>query len=81
VAAGILDQAVSELKEHLRAALERGGPWASPPELVLWGGLLQSGGSLRAAMEPAVAPFPVRLSVRDLDPAMGAASLARTSRS
>lgn len=81
VAAHILDRAVAELTEHLAAVVGRGGSGGSAPEVVLWGGLLQPGGSLRAAMEKALDRLPVRLAKRDVDPALGAATLARKTRS
>jgi N-acetylglucosamine kinase-like BadF-type ATPase len=81
VAAHIMDRAVAELTEHLTAVVGRGGSGGSAPDLVLWGGLLQPGGSLRVAMERAVTPLPLRLVTRDVDPALGAATLARKTRS
>lgn len=80
VARRILDEAVAALTDHLTAAVERGGPWENPPELVLWGGLLQPDGSLRGAVEPAARSLPVQLSARSVDPALGAVSLARKAR-
>lgn len=79
VAAGLLGEAVPALCDHLRAVLERAGPWPRPPELVLWGGLLSPGGALHEAMVEAVGAFPVRLRCGDIDPALGAARLARAS--
>lgn len=76
VATAIVDGAVSDLCEHVRAAAERAGPWPATPELVLCGGLLQPEGSLRPAMERAVSTLPVLLRARDVDPALGAARLA-----
>jgi N-acetylglucosamine kinase-like BadF-type ATPase len=81
VASHILAQAVTELMEHVTAVIERGGPWQGPPELVLWGGLLQPGGSLRPAVEEAIASLPVHLASCSVDPALGAATLARSTRS
>lgn len=76
VARDILSRAVRELSDHLAAALERGGPWPEPPELVLAGGLLAEDGALHAAMSAAAAAHAVRLSPRRIDPALGAAKLA-----
>jgi len=79
VAAGLLGEAVPALCDHLRAVLERAGPWPQPPELVLWGGLLAPGGVLHQVMVEAVGAFPARLRCCDIDPALGAARLARAS--
>jgi len=76
VAVGLLATAVADLSAHLGAVLERAGPWEQPPELVLWGGLLVSGGPLHADMVQAVAAHAVRLTGRDVDAASGAARLA-----
>jgi N-acetylglucosamine kinase-like BadF-type ATPase len=76
VARDVLSQAVRELCDHLAAALERGGPWPEPPELVLAGGLLADDGALHGAMSVAASAYPVRLSPRRIDPALGAAKLA-----
>lgn len=76
VAAEILERAVSDLSAHLAAAVERAGPWPEPPELALWGGLLGEGGPLREAVVREAGSYPVRLSDRPVDPAMGAAKLA-----
>lgn len=75
-AARIVDETVAELSDHLGAAVERAGPWPRPPELALWGGLLQEGGALAGASERIVAGCGARLVSRPLDPAMGAARLA-----
>jgi len=76
VARDILSRSVRELSDHLAAALQRGGPWPEPPELVLAGGLLAEGGALHAAMSAEASAHAVRLSRRRIDPAMGAAKLA-----
>jgi glucosamine kinase len=79
VASDILTQAVGELSAHVAAAVERGGPWPQPPELVLWGGLLGKDGALHDRIARAVGAHRVRLSTRDVDPARGAARLARAA--
>jgi N-acetylglucosamine kinase-like BadF-type ATPase len=77
VAREILVDAAAALRLHLEAILERAGPWPEPPDLVLWGGLLQEEGApLRQAVERLVAELPLRLRPRRLDAALGAAHLA-----
>jgi glucosamine kinase len=76
VATQLLAEAVQALSDHLIAILERTGPWAEPPALVLWGGLLREGGTLQDAMAEAVVAHRVRLLSREVDPAMGAVRMA-----
>jgi N-acetylglucosamine kinase-like BadF-type ATPase len=75
-ASHLLDEAVRELAKHVRAILERMGPWPAPPPLLLWGGLLADGGPLREALGRELAPYPVELRSAPIDPAVGAARLA-----
>jgi glucosamine kinase len=76
VARVIMDDAVADLLTHVATVLDRAGPWAHPPELVLSGGLLESGGPVREGVERAASMHAVRPSARGVDPEMGAASLA-----
>lgn len=79
MADGLLTEAARELEAHVVAVLARTGPWAAPPELVLWGGLLREGGALRGRVVARLAAHPVRVVERAPDPALGAARLALRS--
>jgi N-acetylglucosamine kinase-like BadF-type ATPase len=72
----IVEDAVRSLVGHVAAALESTGEWSDPAPLVLWGGLLAEGGSLRERVIAALSGIDVSLSFRELDPTMGAAKLA-----
>lgn len=76
VASVIVREAAAELVVHVDAALERTAPWPDRPEVILCGGLLGDDGSLRDAFLELMGDRPVRLALRDVDPAMGAARLA-----
>jgi len=78
VAGEMVLRATQELEGHVLAVLENLGPWAAPPPVALCGGLLQPGGPLRRAVEEALAKHRVRVLQRALDPALGAARLARS---
>jgi glucosamine kinase len=72
----ILGNAVSELEAHVVAILARSGPWPSPPELLLYGGLVSPGGTLRDALLERLDSQPVTVRPGDVDAAAGAAMLA-----
>lgn len=78
VAGEMVQRAIEELEGHVLAVLENLGPWAAPPPVALSGGLLQPGGPLRSAVEDALEKHRVRVVQRVLDPALGAARLARS---
>jgi glucosamine kinase len=75
----IFREAVSDLEAHIAALLHRTGPWASPPELLLSGGLIGPGGTLREALVERLAGHPVVLRLDEVDGAVGAAKLALSS--
>jgi glucosamine kinase len=76
-ARAILDQAVAELEAHARAIVARSGPWASArPRLLLYGGLVAPGGTLRAALLERLETHPVEVLPGECDAAAGAAMLA-----
>jgi glucosamine kinase len=78
VAGEILVRAVEELEGHVRTLLETLGPWQRPPMVALGGGLLDPSGPLRRPLERVLrSQHHVALLERELDPAMGAARLAR----
>jgi glucosamine kinase len=76
VADRLLADAALQLEGHVAAVLERTGPWAAPPEVVLWGGIVGEKGPLRARVAERLAGLPVTVAARVLDPALGAARLA-----
>jgi N-acetylglucosamine kinase-like BadF-type ATPase len=71
----VVDRAAHALERHVRALLERLGPWSRPPVIALSGGLLRAGRPLRAPVERLLTRHLVSVLDRDLDPAMGAARL------
>ncbi len=76
-AAGVVDRAVGELRDLLRAALdglERGD--GGGPDVVLWGGLVAERGPLAKRMTAALGSMGVTAHERPIDPPMGAARLA-----
>ena len=75
----IFREAVSDLEAHIAALLHRTGPWSSPPELLLSGGLVGRGGTLREALVGRLATHPVVLRLDEVDAAVGAAMLALTA--
>jgi N-acetylglucosamine kinase-like BadF-type ATPase len=75
-ASQLMDEAARELARHVTAILERMGPWPAPPQLFLWGGLVDEEGPLRGRLERELAPHGVQLRRGQIDPAMGAAKLA-----
>ncbi|MCH7991111.1 MAG: hypothetical protein IIC35_01670 [Gemmatimonadetes bacterium] len=76
VATEIVEGAVRALVGHVTAALDSTGGWDESAPLVLWGGLLAEDGALHSRMVEALSEANVVLSVRELDPPMGAAKLA-----
>jgi glucosamine kinase len=76
VARGILDDAVADLDAHVAAILTRSGPWPSRPELLLYGGLVAPGGTLREALLERLGSRPVDVRPGEVDAAVGAALLA-----
>jgi glucosamine kinase len=72
----IIDHAVVELERHVLAVLENLGPWSTPPQVALAGGLLRPGRALRAPMEETLARHGLHVLEREIDPAMGAGRLA-----
>jgi glucosamine kinase len=72
----ILADAVSQLEAHVTALLQQTGPWVSRPGLLLSGGLIAPGGTLRDAVERRLAAHPVTLRPDEIDAALGAAALA-----
>lgn len=78
VARGILATAAAALAEHVAALSTRLGPWSEPPLVACSGGLIAPGGPLRPWLEAALQRLtPVRISPTPVDPARGAAALAR----
>jgi glucosamine kinase len=75
VAGKVVDRAVQALERHIRALLERLGPWSRPPTIALAGGLLRPGRPLRESLERLLVRHLVSVLGRDLDPALGAAKL------
>jgi N-acetylglucosamine kinase-like BadF-type ATPase len=75
-ASQLMDEAAGELARHVRAILERSGPWPAPPPLLLWGGLIGEDGPLREALLRELVPYDVELRSGQIDPALGAAKLA-----
>lgn len=76
VARAILDEAVAELDAHVAALLARTGPWAARPGLLLYGGLIGPGGTLRDALSDRLRSRPVDVRQSEVDAAAGAAMLA-----
>lgn len=75
-ARSILEGAVAELESHVAAILEKSGPWPSRPELLLYGGLVAPGGTLREGLLARLESLPVTVRPGDVDAAAGAAMLA-----
>lgn len=81
-AARIVQDAVDALRTHVEAVLVAMGVAGDPargPELVLWGGLIAPGGPLEARVRTALEGMGIVPAARIVDPAMGAAKLARAS--
>jgi len=72
----VVARATEALLRHVRAIIDRSGPWLEPPQLALWGGLVWQGGPLRESLTQALASLPVALVDRALDPPLGAARMA-----
>jgi N-acetylglucosamine kinase-like BadF-type ATPase len=79
-AAAVIDAAAAELTLHVRALLAATGPWPGPAPLALAGGLIAPGAPLRDVCERALtaAGAPVHILPATIDPARGAATLARS---
>ena len=67
----IIDEAVAELVQHVRAAAPSEGS-----SVVLWGGLAADGGPLESRLREALGEVGYVVSERTLDPVRGAARLA-----
>ena len=83
-AAAIVQHAVDALRIHLEAALAAVGAAAHvdrAPEVILWGGLVAPGGPLEERVRNTLAAMAIVPVTRRVDPAMGAARLARVSAS
>jgi N-acetylglucosamine kinase-like BadF-type ATPase len=74
----IADDAVAHLDAHVAALLSRTGPWASRPGLLLTGGVIAPGGSLRSALVRRLKGRTVDVREDEVDAAVGAALLARS---
>ena len=74
----ILEDAIAHLEAHVTALLHRTGPWTSRPGLLLSGGVIAPGGSLRSALVGRLAAHPVDVRHDEVDAAIGAAMLARS---
>lgn len=75
-ARAILEEAVSDLEAHVTSLLRLTGPWPTRPGLLLSGGLIAPGGTLREAVERRLARHPVAVRPEEVDAALGAAMLA-----
>lgn len=83
VASAIVTDAAAELRTHVLALVEHlsdpasaDGPHA-PVRLALWGGLIAEGGGLRTVLLPLLEPLGLELTTTHIDPALGAARLAK----
>jgi len=74
----IIEDAVTHLEAHVAALLHRTGPWTSRPGLLLSGGVIAPGGSLRAVVVRRLVAHPVDVRNDEVDAAVGAAMLARS---
>jgi glucosamine kinase len=79
IASDILEDATGQLDAHVHALLLRTGPWASRPGLLLSGGLIAPGGPLRGSLTRRLAKRPVDVRPDEVDAAVGAAMLARST--
>jgi glucosamine kinase len=75
----ILEEATAALEAHVRGILAKSGPWRSRPGLLLYGGVIGPGGTLRDALVARLTSQPVDVLHGDVDAASGAASLALTT--
>jgi glucosamine kinase len=75
----ILDEATADLEAHVRGILAKSGPWRSRPGLLLYGGVIAPGGTLRDALVARLRSHPVEVLQGEVDAANGAASLALSS--
>jgi glucosamine kinase len=75
-AGALVTGAVRELVTHVEAIVARAGPWDERPGVMLSGGLLGPGGSLRERLAERLESLPVTLREGDVDAAFGAAALA-----
>lgn len=81
VAAALVSAAVTDLVDHVHALYRRLGPWSAPPTIAPSGGLVAPGRPLREAFVSALqdGPVPFPILERTVDPARGAAAIARTA--
>lgn len=79
VALGIIEEAARALAAHVAALHTRLRPWAMPTPLAFSGGLVSNRRPLRPFVLAALAEWDLALSLHeaDVDPARGAATLAR----
>jgi glucosamine kinase len=75
----ILDEATADLEAHVRGILVKSGLGRSRPGLLLYGGVIAPGGTLREALVARLALHPVDVLQSEVDAANGAASLALAS--
>ena len=75
----ILEDAAAQLDAHVAALLRLTGPWDAAPGLLLSGGLIAPEGPLRASLERRLAARPVAVRPDEVDAAVGAAMLARST--
>jgi glucosamine kinase len=79
MAAGIVENATRELAQHVAALHARLGPWSASVPIAFSGGLIAPGRPLRLWLESALHDWTLDLALLDrpVNPAMGAAALAR----
>lgn len=75
VAAAVVEHAAGELALHVRALIERLGPWSQPVPLVLQGGLLTDS-ALSRLLRERLGDLPIELRPAAADPVTGALRLA-----
>lgn len=72
VAARVIHRALSALREHLEAVLERTSGWAGRPPVAFVGGLIREGGVLREAVAEAAAGMGCEVRGAEVAPERGA---------
>jgi len=79
VALGIIEDAARALAGHVAALYTRLRPWSMPVPIAFSGGLVSNGRPLRPVVLDALAEWELALALHtaDVDPARGAATLAR----
>ncbi|MEZ4415357.1 MAG: BadF/BadG/BcrA/BcrD ATPase family protein [Gemmatimonadota bacterium] len=76
VAQSLVNEAVAELRLHLKALLERLGPQASIRTVALVGGLIVPGRALRSRVERVINEMGLEILTREVRPDRGAARFA-----